>query len=180
MEPKHLLTPFESHGCRAQDGLRHLFGPHSGPGARAGDGLLFWGQWHDRCLFGGLPHSQLCCEIYLRREPFPPPSFRCLRKKCAAALPGQARALLWTLFVALLGVTGTISVIIIWGAPQMVTLFAPRFVQEPEKFQLTVLMVRIMAPFLTLVSLAALFMGALNALPGILHAGSWPRECSMW
>ena len=78
--------------------------------------------------------------------------------------PQGARRLLWTLFICLLLVTGAISLVIAMAAPGIVTLFAPGFVQEPGKFQLTVLMVRIMAPFLTLVSLAALFMGALNAL----------------
>ena len=78
--------------------------------------------------------------------------------------PQGARSLLWTVFVCLLGLTGAISLGIMLTAPHIVNVFAPRFSETPEKFQLTVLMVRIMAPFLTLVSLAALFMGALHSL----------------
>ena len=78
--------------------------------------------------------------------------------------PQAARRLLWTLFICLLLVTGAISLAIALAAPGIVAVFAPGLSHDPDKFQLTVLMVRIMAPFLTLVSLAALFMGALNAL----------------
>ena len=75
-----------------------------------------------------------------------------------------ARRLLWSLFAALLLVTGAISGMIVWAAPNLVEIFAPQFSLNPKKLSLTVLMVRIMAPFFTLVSLAALFMGALNSL----------------
>lgn len=76
----------------------------------------------------------------------------------------EARRLLWSLFVALLAVTTGISGLIIWQAPGLVEIFAPQFPSDPWKFSLTVLMVRVMAPFFTLISLAALFMGALNTL----------------
>jgi putative peptidoglycan lipid II flippase len=46
-------------------------------------------------------------------------------------------------------------------APLLVALFAPGF--DPEKARLTVLLARIMYPFILLVSLAALVMGMLNA-----------------
>ena len=49
-------------------------------------------------------------------------------------------------------------------APELVRIFAPSFAKDPEKFELTVNLTRIMSPFLTFVSLAALFMGALNSL----------------
>ena len=75
-----------------------------------------------------------------------------------------ARRLLWTLLICLLAVTGVLSLAMVAAAPALVEVFAPEFSRNPERFQLTVLMVRVMAPFLTLVSLAALFMGALNAL----------------
>ena len=78
--------------------------------------------------------------------------------------PQGARSLLWAVFICLLGLTGAISLGIIMAAPHIVSVFAPRFPEDPEKFQLTVLMVRIMAPFFTLISLAALFMGVLNSL----------------
>ena len=48
-------------------------------------------------------------------------------------------------------------------SPQLVRLLAPGFEQVPGKFALTVLLTRIMFPFLLLVALAAQAMGALNA-----------------
>jgi putative peptidoglycan lipid II flippase len=48
-------------------------------------------------------------------------------------------------------------------SPQLVRLLAPGFEQVPGKFALTVLLVRIMFPFLLLVALAAQAMAALNA-----------------
>jgi putative peptidoglycan lipid II flippase len=47
-------------------------------------------------------------------------------------------------------------------APQIVALIAPGFHADPAKFALTVLLARVMFPFLLFVSLAALVMGALN------------------
>ena len=48
-------------------------------------------------------------------------------------------------------------------SPQLVRLLAPGFEQTPGKFDLTVLLTRIMFPFLLLVALAAQAMAALNA-----------------
>lgn len=76
----------------------------------------------------------------------------------------EARKLFWKLFYLLGLVTLTISAIIIYFAPEIINLFAPTFIQDKDKFDLTVLLTRIMAPFLCLVSLAALFMGVLNSL----------------
>jgi len=47
-------------------------------------------------------------------------------------------------------------------APQIVVAIAPGFLADPEKLALTVLLTRVMFPFLLFVSLAALVMGALN------------------
>ena len=80
------------------------------------------------------------------------------------AKPHMARSFLWTFFVCLLIVVGIVTLIIALAAPSIVNVFAPNFHRDPERFQLTVLMVRIMSPFLILVSLSALFMGTLNAL----------------
>ena len=77
---------------------------------------------------------------------------------------GGTRSLLWTVFICLLGVTTALSLVMALAAPSIVGIFAPSFARNPEKLQLTVLMVRIMSPFLALVSLAALFAGALNSL----------------
>jgi putative peptidoglycan lipid II flippase len=76
----------------------------------------------------------------------------------------EARKLLWSLFILLTLVTLIISGIIIFFAPEIISLFAPSFQNDAEKFQVTVRLTQIMAPFLTFVSIAALFMGALNSL----------------
>lgn len=76
----------------------------------------------------------------------------------------KARKLLWALFISLVLVTGAVTLFIMIFAPEIVALFAPSFVKDPYKFQLTVTMTRMMSPFLLMVSLAALFMGALNSL----------------
>lgn len=58
-----------------------------------------------------------------------------------------------------------VSVICLLGivfSPAIVTVIAPGFLNSPEKFSLTVLLTRIMFPFLLFISLAALIMGALN------------------
>ena len=47
-------------------------------------------------------------------------------------------------------------------APELVTLIAPGFLGDAGKFSQTVLLTRIMFPFLLFISLAALVMGALN------------------
>lgn len=76
----------------------------------------------------------------------------------------KSRELMWALFWLLALVTGTITLGIMIFAPELISLFAPAFENDPEKFELTVNLTRIMAPFLTCVSLAALFMGVLNSL----------------
>jgi putative peptidoglycan lipid II flippase len=48
-------------------------------------------------------------------------------------------------------------------SPELVRLLAPGFVQVPGKFELAVLLTRILFPFLALVALAAQAMGVLNA-----------------
>lgn len=75
-----------------------------------------------------------------------------------------SRELLWTLFWLLTITTGIICLLIGIFAPELITVFAPTFLNDPEKFHITVVLTRIMAPFLTFVSIAALFMGALNSM----------------
>jgi putative peptidoglycan lipid II flippase len=75
-----------------------------------------------------------------------------------------SRELMWSLFWLLALITGSICLGIMLFAPQIISIFAPAFLKDPEKFELTVNLTRIMAPFLTFVSLAALFMGVLNSL----------------
>lgn len=76
----------------------------------------------------------------------------------------RARKLLWSLFIILGVITFSFTVLIFIFAPEIIALFAPTFVENPEKFDITVLLTRIMSPFLFLISLAALFMGVLNSL----------------
>lgn len=76
----------------------------------------------------------------------------------------KSRELLWSLFWLLTFITGIISILMVIFAPELIEIFAPSFTKDPEKFQITVTLTRIMSPFLTFVSLAALFMGALNSL----------------
>jgi len=64
---------------------------------------------------------------------------------------------------AVLLVVGPLCVVGMIFSPQLVRLLAPGFEQIPGKFALTVLLTRIMFPFLLLVALAAQAMGALNA-----------------
>jgi putative peptidoglycan lipid II flippase len=76
-----------------------------------------------------------------------------------------AKGLLWSMAVLLFLITGVISVLIIAFAPQIVLALTNEvFNSDPERLEMTIQLVRIMAPFLVLISLAALFMGALNTL----------------
>lgn len=64
----------------------------------------------------------------------------------------------WLLLVLLVISAGGIVV-----APQIVTVLTPGWIQDPEKFSLTVSLTRIMFPYILLVSMMALAMGILNA-----------------
>ena len=65
---------------------------------------------------------------------------------------------------ALLLITGVFVVLGMVFAEPLVRLFAGDYREVPGKLELTVLLTRIMLPFLTFVALAAAFMGMLNAL----------------
>lgn len=56
-----------------------------------------------------------------------------------------------------------ITLLGIWGAPLITEMLASGFHEVPGKMELTILLTRIMFPFIALVSLAALIMGMLNA-----------------
>ena len=62
-----------------------------------------------------------------------------------------------------LGVTTILTGMGMIFSPQLVFLFAAGFASSPEKFELTVLLTRIMFPYLIFVSLVAWSMGILNA-----------------
>jgi putative peptidoglycan lipid II flippase len=75
-----------------------------------------------------------------------------------------AKKLLWELVVVLGAITLALSLAIFFFAPELIDLFAPGFIHDPEKRELTIQLTRILSPFLFFISLAALFMGALNSL----------------
>jgi len=64
---------------------------------------------------------------------------------------------------AILVVVGAIVLLGIIAAPALIYLFANGFTAEPDKFDLTVNLTRVMMPYLLLVSLSALVMGMLNS-----------------
>jgi putative peptidoglycan lipid II flippase len=74
----------------------------------------------------------------------------------------EANRLVKITFTFILVVVGLVCVFGIFFSPAIVTVIAPGFLGSAEKFSLTVLLTRIMFPFLLFISLAALVMGALN------------------
>ena len=60
-------------------------------------------------------------------------------------------------------ILGTLVVLGIIFAPQLVSVFASGYKETPGKFELTVYLTRVMMPFILLVALAAQSMGILNA-----------------
>jgi putative peptidoglycan lipid II flippase len=66
-------------------------------------------------------------------------------------------------FRVLFGVVAVLTMLGMIFAPGLVGLYADAYRLVPGKFELTVLMTRVMFPFFPLVSLAAAFMGILNA-----------------
>src|SRR5512138_1815329 len=83
-------------------------------------------------------------------------------------LASGERAAAWRLgnnvINALLVATGILVVAGIVFARPLVSAFAADYATVPGKFELTVLLTRIMLPFLTLVAIAAVFMGMLNSV----------------
>ena len=75
----------------------------------------------------------------------------------------EARRLVKIAFSFIIISAGTICLIGIFFAPAIVKVITPGFVEKyPEQVPLTILLTRIMFPFLFFISLAALVMGALN------------------
>lgn len=83
-------------------------------------------------------------------------------------LAGEGRESAWRLansvINALIVVTGVLVLLAIVFAEPLLRPFAEGFTDTPGKFELTVRLTRVMVPFLTLVGLAAVLMGMLNAL----------------
>ncbi len=76
----------------------------------------------------------------------------------------SAKKLLWNLFYLLSLITLGLGGLTYIYANEIVSLVAPEFVNDPEKLLITVNLTKWMSPFLFFVSIAALFMGALNSL----------------
>lgn len=76
-----------------------------------------------------------------------------------------AKGLLWSMAVLLVIITGALSFGMITFAKEIVLALTNEvFNSDPKRLEITVGLVKIMAPFLVLISLAALFMGTLNTL----------------
>ena len=62
----------------------------------------------------------------------------------------------------------------IYFSPEIVAVMAPGFLDDPEKYRLTVYLARIMFPYIFFVSLSALSMGILNSMGHFLAPASAP------
>lgn len=82
------------------------------------------------------------------------------------ALKGEAefRRLVGALGIWILAVLAGITAFGVILAPVVVSLVAPGFGADPEKFDLTVRLTRLIFPFIFLIGLSAFFMGVLNTL----------------
>jgi putative peptidoglycan lipid II flippase len=74
----------------------------------------------------------------------------------------EAARLVKITFTFIIIIVGCICILGILFAPAIVSFVAPGFLNSPEKFDMTVMLTRIMFPFLLFISLASLVMGALN------------------
>ncbi len=88
------------------------------------------------------------------------PAFQAAKKQDGI---DAARRLASLILTALLLIVGVITIAGLIFAPDLVGVWASGYAAVPGKAELTVLLTRIMMPFLLLVSLAALAMGMLNA-----------------
>ena len=82
------------------------------------------------------------------------------------AKKGESAAWKFTanLFNILFFILCSVSLLILIFSPTVITVFAPGFLDEPGKFELTVKLTRWMAPYLFFIGLAAFCMGILNTL----------------
>jgi len=76
----------------------------------------------------------------------------------------EAKKLAGVIFAFLLSILLIVCFFGILLAPYIASVVARGFLPDPEKFSLTVKLIRIMFPFLIFISLAALAMGTLNSL----------------
>ena len=71
---------------------------------------------------------------------------------------------IWSMMCVMSFISLVVVVLLIIFTPQILTLISPSFFDNPEKFELTVNLARIMIPYLLLVSIAALLTGTLNTI----------------
>lgn len=76
----------------------------------------------------------------------------------------ETRALANVCFTALTMVMAAITIVGIIFSPQLVRLMFPGFASNPEKLSMTILLNRLMFPYIFFVSIVALCMGILNTL----------------
>ncbi len=75
----------------------------------------------------------------------------------------EAIRLFWTMAIVLIVLTTLVSIGVFIFAPELVMLLTDeKFTSDPKRFELSINLTRMMAPFLTFVSIAALFLGVLN------------------
>ena len=86
----------------------------------------------------------------------------------------EARELFRGLLAVLLLMVGMVVAVGILISPWLVRLYAEGFVDVPGKFEVTVLMNRIMFPYLLLISVAALFQAVLNSHERFLLPAATP------
>ena len=75
-----------------------------------------------------------------------------------------AQELTANIFNILLILLSTISLALFIFSPAVITVFAPGFINDTEKFKLTVDLTRWMSPYLFFIGLSAFSMGVLNSL----------------
>jgi putative peptidoglycan lipid II flippase len=91
---------------------------------------------------------------------FIPVFTECLQKRGQEEAFKLARSAWWLLAIIL----AIVTVLGILSSPLVVKIVAPGFCGSPEKYDLTVLLMRIMFPYIFFIGLVAVAMGILNAL----------------
>jgi putative peptidoglycan lipid II flippase len=87
--------------------------------------------------------------------------------------------LVGAVFTAALVVLGATTALGVAGAPWILRAIAPGFAADPSQFALAVTLTRIMFPYLVLVGLAALAMGALNSQGRFFAAALGPAVLNL-
>lgn len=87
----------------------------------------------------------------------------------------EVKRLVDAVFSAMLGVLLVVTAVFVFAAPFIITLFAPGFVGDASRFDLSVSLLRLTSPYLLFIALTALISGVLNtygrfALPALTPA----------